>query len=92
MDSIEVLLNSLLLVLLFPSCISLSISIITLNQSITGSNLLLSRKENFALGFFSPGNCKYGYLGIWYHKLPRQAVVWVANRNNPIMTLQEYFP
>uniref|UniRef100_A0A2C9U4Q8 non-specific serine/threonine protein kinase n=1 Tax=Manihot esculenta TaxID=3983 RepID=A0A2C9U4Q8_MANES len=90
MDSIEVLLNSLLLILLFPSCISLSISVITLNQSITGSNLLLSRKENFALGFFSPGNCKYGYLGIWYHKLPRQTVVWVANRNNPIMTLQDF--
>ncbi|XP_021666772.2 G-type lectin S-receptor-like serine/threonine-protein kinase RKS1 isoform X3 [Hevea brasiliensis] len=82
MDSVEVLLNSLLLVLLLPSC--LSISAITLNQSITGSNLLLSRKEIFALGFFSPGNSKYKYLGIWYHKLPEQTVVWVANRNNPI--------
>ncbi|XP_065877706.1 G-type lectin S-receptor-like serine/threonine-protein kinase RKS1 isoform X2 [Euphorbia lathyris] len=71
-----------LLFLFFPSC--LSIDIIAMNESITESNILLSRNEIFALGFFSPGNSKYRYLGIWYHNLPVKTVVWVANRNTPI--------
>ncbi|EXC05289.1 G-type lectin S-receptor-like serine/threonine-protein kinase [Morus notabilis] len=39
------------------------------------------------LGFFSPGNSKNRYLGIWYKKVPVQTVVWVANRCNPIHDL-----
>ncbi|XVF77715.1 hypothetical protein PTKIN_Ptkin14bG0069300 [Pterospermum kingtungense] len=35
-------------------------------------------------GFFSPGNSKNRYLGIWYKNIPIQTVVWVANRINPI--------
>ncbi|CAN1747817.1 G-type lectin S-receptor-like serine/threonine-protein kinase RKS1 [Linum perenne] len=39
----------------------------------------------FALGFFSPGSSSSNrYLGIWYHKVTVQTVVWVANRNTPI--------
>ena len=41
-------------------------------------------KNNFALGFFSPGNSSYHFLDIWYVKLTNQTVVWVANRNDPI--------
>ena len=41
-------------------------------------------KNNFALGFFSPGNSSYQFLGFWYVKLTKQTVVWVANRNDPI--------
>lgn len=45
---------------------------------------LISKGENFVLGFFSPGNSKNRYVGIWYNKVPEQTVVWVANRDNPI--------
>ncbi|XP_031280041.1 G-type lectin S-receptor-like serine/threonine-protein kinase At4g27290 [Pistacia vera] len=38
----------------------------------------------FELGFFSPGKSKNRYLGIWYKK-SAETVVWVANRNNPII-------
>ncbi|KAJ6893328.1 hypothetical protein NC652_027377 [Populus alba x Populus x berolinensis] len=37
------------------------------------------------MGFFSPGSSSNRYLGIWYHKEPEQTVVWVANRNDPII-------
>ncbi|KAF2318247.1 hypothetical protein GH714_003538 [Hevea brasiliensis] len=36
------------------------------------------------IGFFSPGSSRFRYLGIWYHKVREQTVVWVANRNHPI--------
>ncbi|KAF8370246.1 hypothetical protein HHK36_031714 [Tetracentron sinense] len=39
----------------------------------------------FELGFFSPGNSKNRYVGIWYYKkIPIPTVVWVANRDNPL--------
>ncbi|KAF2310411.1 hypothetical protein GH714_009671 [Hevea brasiliensis] len=57
---------------------------ITINQTIQDGSLLISREKNFALGFFSPGSSRYRYLGIWYHKVREQTVVWVANRNHPI--------
>ncbi|XP_024932907.3 G-type lectin S-receptor-like serine/threonine-protein kinase RKS1 isoform X2 [Ziziphus jujuba] len=44
--------------------------------------VLVSSGETFALGFFGKPN--YRYVGIWYHKIPGQTVVWVANRDNPI--------
>ncbi|XP_071732897.1 G-type lectin S-receptor-like serine/threonine-protein kinase At4g27290 isoform X2 [Rutidosis leptorrhynchoides] len=36
------------------------------------------------MGFFSPGNSKNRYLGIWYKKISTGTVVWVANRETPI--------
>ncbi|XP_050210120.1 G-type lectin S-receptor-like serine/threonine-protein kinase RKS1 [Mercurialis annua] len=78
----EMLLSLLFLAILFTSCHS--IDTITTNHSLTDSDILVSGNGIFALGFFSPGKSKYRYVGIWYHKLPEQTVVWVANRNNPI--------
>eukprot|EP00257_Ricinus_communis_P016164 XP_015574246.1 G-type lectin S-receptor-like serine/threonine-protein kinase At1g11410 isoform X1 [Ricinus communis] len=82
MDGLGMLLNFLLVVAIFPSCYC--IDAITIDQSLTDVNVLVSQNGVFALGFFSPGNSKFKYVGIWYHKLPGQTVVWVANRNNPI--------
>ncbi|KAJ0045509.1 hypothetical protein Pint_04391 [Pistacia integerrima] len=45
---------------------------------------LVSSAQRFELGFFSPGKSKNRYLGIWYKQSP-ETVVWVANRNNPIL-------
>ncbi|KAK2969388.1 hypothetical protein RJ640_001303 [Escallonia rubra] len=37
------------------------------------------------MGFFSPGNSKNRYMGIWYKEtLPVMTVVWVANRKTPL--------
>ncbi|XP_043687404.1 G-type lectin S-receptor-like serine/threonine-protein kinase At1g11410 [Telopea speciosissima] len=75
----------LLLLLLFQFCSSGS-GADTLNQtkSITDGQIIVSTGSNFALGFFSPGNSSYRYVGIWYNKIPIITVVWVANRDNPI--------
>ncbi|KAJ0045511.1 hypothetical protein Pint_04393 [Pistacia integerrima] len=57
---------------------------ITPDVSIQDGETLISSAQRFELGFFSPGNSKNRYLGIWYKKSP-ETVVWVANRNNPIL-------
>ncbi|KAL9991757.1 putative protein kinase RLK-Pelle-DLSV family [Helianthus debilis subsp. tardiflorus] len=38
----------------------------------------------FELGFFSPGRSKNRYVGIWYKKISKGTVVWVANREAPV--------
>lgn len=68
---------------LFILCSS-SVDTIARNQTIKEGQLLISKENHFALGFFSPGSSRHRYLGIWFHKIPEQTVVWVANRNNPI--------
>ncbi|KAJ0983535.1 hypothetical protein J5N97_011790 [Dioscorea zingiberensis] len=79
----------LLCFLLFPSLLfTLSISGDTLTQGqyITDGKTLISSGGNFALGFFSPTNSKSRYVGIWYNTISVQTVVWVANREKPILT------
>ncbi|KAM0951472.1 putative S-locus glycoprotein [Dioscorea sansibarensis] len=66
-----------------------SIATDTLNsdQSLHDGQTLVSAKETFALGFFSPGESKNRYVGIWNNKLPggqTTKVVWVANRRSPL--------
>jgi hypothetical protein len=79
----EFLNTSLLLSLLvFRFCISLDT--ISPNQPVKDGDVLVSKGETFALGFFSPGNSGRRYVGIWYYKVPEQTVVWVANRDNPL--------
>ncbi|MQL95125.1 hypothetical protein Taro_027789 [Colocasia esculenta] len=53
-------------------------------QSLTGKQTIVSEGGNFELGFFSPGNSRNHYVGIWYKKIAKQTVVWVANRENPL--------
>lgn len=66
-------------------CVSIDhISVITPDQPLKDGDLLLSPREDFALGFFSPANSRNRYVGVWYHKVPEQTVVWVANRDAPI--------
>ncbi|KAK3424227.1 hypothetical protein EUGRSUZ_F01027 [Eucalyptus grandis] len=50
-------------------------------QSISDGETLVSSSQNYELGFFSPGNSRSRYLGIWY-KITHETVVWVANGNN----------
>ncbi|XLU26369.1 hypothetical protein S245_062435, partial [Arachis hypogaea] len=74
----------------FKSC--LARDFLNPGQNITGTtSVLVSAGQRFVLGFFSPaGNPTETYLGIWYYQsqtfsseLP--TVVWVANRDKPIL-------
>ncbi|KAF8023940.1 hypothetical protein BT93_F1213 [Corymbia citriodora subsp. variegata] len=56
---------------------------LSLGQSIKDGERLVSPGQSVELGFFSPGNSKNRYLGIWY-KVSPDKVVWVANGNNPL--------
>ncbi|CAN0924208.1 G-type lectin S-receptor-like serine/threonine-protein kinase RKS1 [Linum grandiflorum] len=85
MDAPRLILLPLLLTLLFHDKASASSNdTIHANRSIKDGELIISKAGNFALGFFTPGNSTYRYLGIWYHNKPGQTVVWVANRDTPI--------
>ncbi|KAK7401872.1 hypothetical protein VNO78_13703 [Psophocarpus tetragonolobus] len=53
-------------------------------QSIKDGQIIVSPGKTYALGFFSPGNSKNRYVGIWYNEVSTQTVVWVANRDNPL--------
>ncbi|KQK10083.1 receptor-like serine/threonine-protein kinase SD1-8 [Brachypodium distachyon] len=81
---------SLILLLLATTFFSVSIATDTIDQttSITGNSTLISARGIFRLGFFSPPGSPDGrtYLGIWYAAIPIQNIVWVANRQNPILT------
>ncbi|GLT83434.1 hypothetical protein SLE2022_017240 [Rubroshorea leprosula] len=57
---------------------------ITPGQSVKDGETLVSAGGSFELGFFSPGNSKNRYLGIWYKKVSTRTVVWVANREAPV--------
>nr|POE93097.1 g-type lectin s-receptor-like serine/threonine-protein kinase rks1 [Quercus suber] len=72
----------ILIILLFPFCTCLDT--LTPDQSIKDNQSLISKENNFASCFFSPGNSSYRYLGIWHVKVTKQTVVWIANRNDPI--------
>ncbi|XP_028801016.1 G-type lectin S-receptor-like serine/threonine-protein kinase At1g11410 [Neltuma alba] len=72
-----------LLLVLHSSCHSLHR--ITPSQSLKDGDVLLSDGGTFGLGFFTPGNnSRKRYVGIWYNKSSEPAVVWVANRQNPL--------
>ncbi|GAB4837211.1 hypothetical protein Ancab_039559 [Ancistrocladus abbreviatus] len=46
---------------------------------------LVSSGGNFQLGFFNPGSSSRRYVGIWYMKVSVRTVVWVANREVPLV-------
>ncbi|KAL8128241.1 G-type lectin S-receptor-like serine/threonine-protein kinase At4g27290 isoform X2 [Apium graveolens] len=58
---------------------------ITVDQSISDGQTIVSARGEFEMGFFSPkGNPENRYFGIWYKKISYGTVVWVANRESPI--------
>ncbi|KAK8527330.1 hypothetical protein V6N12_054548 [Hibiscus sabdariffa] len=65
---------------LFFTTRTLALNTISSGQFIKDGETLVSASGNFELGFFSPGNSKSRYLGIWYKKVSTGTVVWVANR------------
>ncbi|KAG5235603.1 G-type lectin S-receptor serine/threonine-protein kinase [Salix suchowensis] len=63
---------------------SLAVDTISADHTIGDGETIVSSGETFELGFFSPGNSTRRYLGIWYNKISKGKVVWVANREIPI--------
>ncbi|XP_008235408.1 PREDICTED: G-type lectin S-receptor-like serine/threonine-protein kinase At1g11410 [Prunus mume] len=74
---------------ILPSSTSIVIGSINPNQPMRDGDVLLSSTKIFALGFFSPANSRNRYVGVWYNKVPNQTIVWVANRNNPIIPVTD---
>ncbi|OAY24652.1 G-type lectin S-receptor-like serine/threonine-protein kinase B120 isoform X3 [Manihot esculenta] len=64
---------------------------ITPGHSIKDGETLVSDNKIFELGFFSPENSSSRYVGIRYHKIQGQAVIWVANRDKPISDTKGVF-
>lgn len=53
---------------------------------------LVSSGERFELGFFTPnGSSGRRYVGIWYYRSNPLTVVWVANRDNPLVEYNGVF-
>ncbi|KAI5007383.1 receptor-like serine/threonine-protein kinase SD1-8 [Hordeum vulgare subsp. vulgare] len=65
-------------------CVAASDSI-DVAASVAGNQTLVSARGIFELGFFSPPGGRT-YLGIWYAGIPNRTVVWVANRNDPLVS------
>ncbi|KAI4338181.1 hypothetical protein L6164_016525 [Bauhinia variegata] len=58
---------------------------------IIGNNItLVSSRKVFQLGFFSPSDDST-YLGIWYYESKPKTVVWVANRDKPVIRYNGVF-
>ncbi|KAL3733650.1 hypothetical protein ACJRO7_023077 [Eucalyptus globulus] len=81
--SFSPLFHSLSVIFIFLLNFSIASDTLSPGQSIKDGERLVSSGQSFELGFFSPENSKYRYLGIWY-KLSPEKIVWVANRNNPL--------
>ncbi|KAL8510443.1 hypothetical protein ACS0TY_017311 [Phlomoides rotata] len=77
----------IIIISLFPTQeASYPTNTITNSQLFTDNttSTLISSGGTFELGFFSPENSDYRYVGIWYKKIPEKTVVWIANRDNPL--------
>ncbi|KAI8000158.1 G-type lectin S-receptor-like serine/threonine-protein kinase [Camellia lanceoleosa] len=78
-----------LFLILFFSCFcfkfSIAIDTITLTQPINDPETIISSNKAFQLGFFSPVNTTNRFVGIWYKNIPVRTVVWVANRDMPLI-------
>ncbi|XP_022724107.1 G-type lectin S-receptor-like serine/threonine-protein kinase B120 isoform X2 [Durio zibethinus] len=60
-----------------------AIDIIRQGEIIGDGETLISENGIFELGFFSPENSPFRFVGIWY-KIDVKTDVWVANRDSPI--------
>jgi hypothetical protein len=57
---------------------------ITAAKFISDTETIISNGGDFKLGFFSPPNSTFRYVGIWYANISVPTFIWVANRNKPL--------
>ncbi|KAL0306453.1 UNVERIFIED_CONTAM: G-type lectin S-receptor-like serine/threonine-protein kinase [Sesamum radiatum] len=72
--------SSLLLTSLITQLISGATDTINVTHRIIDGETMVSSGGMFELGFFSPGNSRNRYVGMWYKNVTVTTVVWVANR------------
>ncbi|KAL0290900.1 UNVERIFIED_CONTAM: G-type lectin S-receptor-like serine/threonine-protein kinase [Sesamum angustifolium] len=73
--------------LIFPlifQAISGPTDTIEAGKSIRDGETIVSSGGKFELGFFSPGNSRNRYVGMWFKNITVMTVVWVANRDLPL--------
>ncbi|KAG2243598.1 hypothetical protein Bca52824_094552 [Brassica carinata] len=76
------------LMMFLPLQVSYSTDTIYANQSLSGSETIVSRDGVFELGLFSPGTIStMFYLGIWYKQVSPKTIVWVANKESPVSNM-----
>ncbi|KAK4387938.1 G-type lectin S-receptor-like serine/threonine-protein kinase [Sesamum angolense] len=76
-----------LFLLTFPlifQAISGATDTIEAGKSIRDGETIVSSGGKFELGFFSPGNSRNRYVGMWFKNITVMTVVWVANRDLPL--------
>ncbi|XP_058073090.1 G-type lectin S-receptor-like serine/threonine-protein kinase At1g11300 [Magnolia sinica] len=78
------LLSSLYLLSFFLSQPCTATDTLNSSHAIKDGQTLVSAEEVFELGFFSPGDSHYRYVGIWYKRTPEPKYVWIANGQNPL--------
>ncbi|KZV16038.1 hypothetical protein F511_26167 [Dorcoceras hygrometricum] len=84
-NNTDVFLLCFLIPLLFLSELSFAADRIARGDSIKDGDTIVSAGGKFALGFFSPDqDSGLRYVGIWYYTVPKQTVIWVANRERPV--------
>lgn len=59
--------------------------ILTAGDSLRDGQTLISAGDTFELGFFSPGRSANRYVGIWYYNFSTRTVLWIANRQDPVL-------
>ncbi|PIN20981.1 Serine/threonine protein kinase [Handroanthus impetiginosus] len=79
------MIHLVLICLCIESFSSLAADTISGNQTLSGNQTVVSSGGKFELGFFTPGASSKYYIGIWYKKVRNETVVWVANRETPIL-------
>ncbi|PIA38654.1 hypothetical protein AQUCO_02700108v1 [Aquilegia coerulea] len=67
------------------SCHAIDSATLTTTQFLRDGETITSPEGDYELGFFSPGNSTKRYVGIWFAKITIQTVVWVANRDTPLI-------
>lgn len=65
------------------SHVSSTADIISINESISGEQSIVSNGDVFELGLFSPDASYYCYIGMWYKQVSPRTIVWVANPELP---------
>ncbi|GMN61225.1 hypothetical protein TIFTF001_030315 [Ficus carica] len=84
------IISRFMLAVLFPS-LFMTISVclgddtIFANESLSADQTIVSAGGVFELGFFKPGKPSNYYIGIWYKQVTPRIVVWVANREKPVL-------
>ncbi|XP_057764759.1 G-type lectin S-receptor-like serine/threonine-protein kinase At1g11300 [Salvia miltiorrhiza] len=74
---------TVLLIILPFVCRCLETDTISAGVVIRDPDSIVSQKQVFKLGFFSPANTTNRYLGVYY-VVSEESVVWVANRGRPL--------